>query len=77
MRAVLATNDPVLLSYVTALLSGEGIESTVLDQNISAVEASIGIFPKRVAVQNDVWSQAVRVLKDAGLGDQIISDDLA
>ena len=74
MRDLLATNDPVLLSFVSALLSGEGFEFVVLDQNISILEGSIGIFPRRLAVSEDDWDRAARLMRDADLG-QWIKDD--
>ncbi|PPC81531.1 MAG: hypothetical protein CTY31_10255 [Hyphomicrobium sp.] len=74
MRDLLATNDPVLLSFVSALLSGEGFQFVVLDQNISILEGSIGIFPRRLAVSEDDWDQAARLMRDADLG-QWIKDD--
>ena len=43
MRALVETNDPVLLSFLEALLRDAGIEAAVLDRNISAVEGSIGV----------------------------------
>lgn len=74
MRDLLATNDPVLLSFVSALLSGEGFQFVVLDQNISILEGSIGIFPRRLAVSEDDWDQAARLMRDADLGHWIKDD---
>lgn len=75
MRDLMATNDLVLLSYVQALLSGEGIDCVVLDQNISMVEGSIGIFPKRLSVLNEDWCAATQLMRDADLGEWIKDDD--
>lgn len=74
MRDLLATNDPVVISYATSLLDGDGIACFVLDQNISIAEGSIGIFPRRIAVYDSDWCDAAQLLEDAGLGAWIKRD---
>jgi hypothetical protein len=74
MRDLLATNDPVVISYATALLDGEGIASVLFDQNIAGIEGSIGIFPRRLAVEDADWRIAAQLLEDAGLGAWIKND---
>ncbi|WP_270937020.1 putative signal transducing protein [Falsiroseomonas oryzae] len=66
MRVLLATTDPVRLSFLIALLRDAGCAPVVLDAAISAVEGGIGIFPRRLAVAEDEAALAVRVLRDAG-----------
>ena len=66
MRTVLQSNDPVRLSFLTALLADAGIESVVLDAHASAVEGSIGAVPRRLAVLPEDERQARRVLTEAG-----------
>jgi hypothetical protein len=66
MRVVLATTDPVRLSFLLALLRDAGLGPIVLDQAISAVEGGIGIFPRRLAVPEAEAAQALRVLREAG-----------
>jgi hypothetical protein len=68
MRELIQTNDSILLSYVEVLLRDAGIDTTVLDRNMSALEGSIGVLPRRVLVAADDWSRASRVLTEAGLG---------
>jgi len=51
MEEVFRTNDPVKLSYVEHLLAEASITCFVLDRHISAVEGNIGVFPRRVLVQ--------------------------
>ncbi len=51
MEEVFRTNDPVKLSFVEHLLAEAGIEYFVLDRHISAVEGNIGVFPRRILVQ--------------------------
>lgn len=66
MEVILRTTDPVRLSFIVALLKDAGIESLVLDQAMSAVEGSIGAFPRRLAVAENDASRARRVLWEAG-----------
>ena len=63
MQKLMATNDPVLLSFVEALLQEAGIGYMIADQHISITEGSIGLFPRRVLVQNEDLAAARRVLK--------------
>ncbi|MEO1198912.1 MAG: DUF2007 domain-containing protein [Pseudomonadota bacterium] len=67
MRELFRTNDPVLISFVEALMSDAGILIVVLDQNMSILEGSIGVLPRRVMVDEDDERQARRILRDAGL----------
>ena len=67
MRELVVTNDLVLISYIEALLAGHGIEAVVFDRNMSLMEGSIGAFPRRIVVLEEVWNRASRILTDAGL----------
>ncbi|WP_137177358.1 DUF2007 domain-containing protein [Roseomonas sp. AR75] len=66
MRVLIATTDPVRLSFLVALLRDAGCTPVVFDAAISAVEGGIGIFPRRLAVPDDEAAQALRVLREAG-----------
>jgi len=66
MREILRTNDLVKLSWVQALLADAGIETVLLDVHTSIIEGSIGAIPRRLMVIDEDYTQAVRVLKDAG-----------
>ncbi len=66
MDVLLATNDPVRLSFLVALLRDAGIEPLLLDGQMSAVEGSIGAIPRRLAVAAKDAAQARRVLREAG-----------
>jgi hypothetical protein len=65
MKEVLRTNDLVLLSYATHVLAEAGIEAVVFDAHMSAVEGSIGAFPRRLMVQDEDGARAVRELSNA------------
>jgi len=71
MIEIVRTNDPVLISFVEALMRDAGINFMVADQNMSILEGSIGIMPRRVLVVDDEADQARRVLIDAGIADEL------
>ena len=50
MHELVRTNDAVLISAIEALLNGAGIPYMVLDQNMSVLEGSLGVLPRRVLV---------------------------
>jgi hypothetical protein len=74
MRLILRTNDPVLQSFVEALLRDAGIEHHVADANMSVLEGSIGIFPRRILVDPERWEAAARLLVDADLGQWVVRE---
>jgi hypothetical protein len=65
MREILRTNDPVLLSFVEALLSDAGIAYGVLDAHTASVEGSILAIPRRVVVDADDAEAALTLVDDA------------
>jgi hypothetical protein len=74
MRELVRTNDIVLVSAIGALLDGAQIPHVVLDQNMSVLEGSLGILPRRVLVPDDRIPAARRLLTDAGLGHELRPD---
>jgi Putative prokaryotic signal transducing protein len=72
MRDLVTTNDPVLLNYVQVLLKDAGIGVAVFDGNMSAVQGTLGAVQQRLAVPEDSWAQARRILDEAGLGQWIV-----
>jgi len=74
LREIVRTNDPVLVSAIEALLQGADIPHVVLDQNMSVLEGSLGILPRRVLVADDRVAAARRLLTDAGLGHELRPD---
>ena len=75
MREIVRTNDPVLLTAIDALLQGADIPHVVLDQNMSVLEGSLGMLPRRVMVADDQVAAARRLLTDAGLAHELRPDD--
>jgi hypothetical protein len=66
MRVVATSNDPVRLSFLTALLADAGIASMVLDHHTSVTEGSITAIEQRLVVATADESRARRVLAEAG-----------
>jgi hypothetical protein len=56
------SNDPVHLSWALAMLEAEGITCLLADAHISAVEGSIGAFPRRLLVPEADLERARQVL---------------
>ncbi|HWK33231.1 MAG TPA: DUF2007 domain-containing protein [Hyphomicrobium sp.] len=72
MRDLVTTNDPVLLSYLLVLLQDAGIEAEVFDGNMSIVQGTLGAVTKRLAVPEDRWEAARRLLIEADLGQWMV-----
>jgi hypothetical protein len=66
MRELIRSNDPVFLSWIVAMLAGEGIEAIVLDGHTSVLEGSIGAIPRRVMIVTEDFVRSRRLLEDAG-----------
>jgi hypothetical protein len=66
VRVLATSNDPVRLSFLTALLADAGIAAIVLDAHTSAIEGSIGAIPRRLMVAVEDEPLARRVLAEAG-----------
>ena len=67
MREIVRTNDPVLITAIEALLKGAGIRHMVLDQNMSVLDGSIGMLPRRIVVDAEYQAGARPVLIESGL----------
>lgn len=71
MDELMRTNDPVLISFVEALMSEAGIGHLVLDQHMSVLEGSLGVLPRRVLVPSDRIAEARQILTDANLANEL------
>jgi hypothetical protein len=67
MEELLRTTDITLIPLAKALLASEDIECFELDVNMSVLEGSIGILPRRLMVRSDRLMQARRILREAGV----------
>ena len=71
MKELMRTNDAVVISFVESLLKDAGIGCMVADQNMSVLDGSIGVLPRRVLVADDEVDAARRILVDAGIANEI------
>lgn len=69
MRNLLRTNDPVELSLAIALLNDANLDHVVMDANISVLEGTIGIFPRRLMVLGEDFVAARNLLLAAEILD--------
>ena len=53
-----------MIAFATALLDGEGIEVFSLDVNMSVLEGSIGVLPRRLMVLDRDHFLAAAILRD-------------
>ena len=75
MKELIRSNDPVLVSFVSALLKEAGIAFTLLDTNMSVMEGSIGVLPQRVLVEEISVDKARALLTEAGVGNDLERDN--
>ena len=64
MKELLRTNDPTVIAFASALLQGEDIAVFEMDINMSVLEGSIGILPRRLMVRERDLAAAEAVLRD-------------
>lgn len=64
MKELLRSNDPTIIAFTEALLSGEDIDCFTLDVNMSVLEGGIGILPRRVMVADRDLFLARAILRD-------------
>lgn len=74
MRELIRTNDAVLLTAVQSLLGGAAIPHQVFDQNMSVLEGSLGILPRRLLVPDEHVASARRLLEAAGFAHELHPD---
>jgi hypothetical protein len=71
LRELVRTNNMVLVCSLQALLDAAAIPYMLLDQNMSVLEGSIGILPRRLLVAEDDADDARRILEEAGFGREL------
>ena len=74
MIEVMRTTNPVDISYIEALLKDAGIYVAIFDSNISIVEGSIGLFPKRVMISEDDSAAGRDLLRGSGLESALLPE---
>ena len=71
MKELVRTNDPVLLSWLQALLTDAGIGSNIFDMHTSILEGSAGAISRRLVVAELDFRTAKNVLIEAGEGKHL------
>ncbi|MFQ6551290.1 DUF2007 domain-containing protein [Aestuariibius insulae] len=64
MKELLRSNDPTIIAFAKALLDGEDIRWFEMDVNMSVLEGSIGVLPRRLMVRSADLFMAEAVLRD-------------
>lgn len=72
MKELVRTNNPVLLSWIQALLRQDGVESFVFDSHMSVLEGSANAIPGRLMVIDEEYEQAREIMTDAGEGQHLV-----
>ena len=67
MKELMSTNDITKFVYAETVLNSNNIVNFALDVNISVLEGSIGILPRRLMVMKHDYHRAVKLLTDFGL----------
>jgi len=68
---ILRTNDLVLISVIESILTAERVAFFVADQNMAAVEGSLGFLPRRIMVDAREAGRARRVIAEVGLAGEL------
>lgn len=71
MIELIRTNDAVVISFVESLMRDADIGFLTADQNMSVLDGSIGILPRRILVEDERLEDARRILTDAGIANEI------
>jgi hypothetical protein len=71
MEELLRSNDLLLVARVEAILTGADIPVFIADRHVSAIEGSIGAFPRRVLVPKEALDEARQILADFGFEPEL------
>ncbi|MEE3092731.1 MAG: DUF2007 domain-containing protein [Pseudomonadota bacterium] len=69
MKELIRTNDPVKISWLTAVLAECGIDAIVLDTHMSILEGQIGVIPRRIMVIDEDFEAARALVNSAERAD--------
>ncbi|HEX4700638.1 MAG TPA: DUF2007 domain-containing protein [Pseudonocardiaceae bacterium] len=67
MRELIRSNDPLLISFATSVLTDAGIKVTVTDTHMNVIDGSIGAVSPRILVDPDQYEEARLLLDEAGV----------
>ena len=68
MRVLIKSNNPVQLNFAQALLKDAGIACFLFDEQMSVMEGSLGVLPRRIMVGDEDYAAAARLMRE-GLPD--------
>ncbi len=71
MIELIRTNDSVLLSFAEALMKEAGIAYFIADTNMSIIEGSLGVLPRRLLVSDDQVEEARQILINAKIEHEL------
>lgn len=71
MEELVRTNDPVLISFLESILEDAGIKHFVADGNMSILEGSLAMIPRRILVDADQLHKARSLVTEAGLAHEL------
>lgn len=71
MEELVRTNDPVLISFLESILEEAGIKHFVADGNMSILEGSLAMIPRRILVDSDQLQKARMLVREAGLEHEL------
>ncbi|GAG08437.1 unnamed protein product [marine sediment metagenome] len=71
MKEIIRTNDPVLISWMIAVLAERDIEAFVLDAHTSVLEGTAGAIPRRLMVIDEDLVPARAAIEAAGGGKEL------
>ena len=71
VKELIRTNNVVTISFVGSLLKDAGIGHFIADENMSVMDGSIGILPRRILVEDDRFEEARKLVMDADLGEEL------
>lgn len=72
MKEIMRTNDLVVLGLAESLLKEAQLLPMVVDEQISVMEGSIGVFPRRLLVPDSAAAEAREILGEAGLAAWLV-----
>ncbi len=64
MQELMRTNDITLTALVRSILDDAGIPTFELDVNMSVLEGSLGILPRRMMVAPRDYDRALKILEE-------------
>jgi hypothetical protein len=65
------SNDPVVVSFLQALLEDAGIDASVADNNMAVIEGSIAVWRRRILVPESEADEARQVISDAEIDEDL------